>query len=109
MADIKFDPSEIEVSAGETVRFVFNNEDAIPHEAVVGDEAIQQEHEDEMAEMGDMAMDADGEDEPPKVAVESGATAELVVTFDEAGETVIGCHEPGHWDAGMRVDVTIAG
>lgn len=113
MAAIKFDPPEIDVSEGETVRFIFSNEDPVRHEAVVGNEAIQEEHEDEMADMGDMgdmgSMNVDGEDEPPTVVVEPGTSGELVVTFDEAGATVIGCHESGHWDAGMRVDVTIAG
>ena len=65
-----------------------------------------------MADMGGMALDdmnMHGEDEPPAMVVEPGKSGDLVVTFDEAGQTVIGCHEPGHWDAGMRVDVTIAG
>ena len=107
MRDIEYDPKAVTVAQGETVRFVFTNEGQLPHEATVGDLAEQEEHEAEMAEMGDMAMSEDHDDETPKVSVEPGATGEIVTTFDEAGETIIGCHESGHWDAGMRIDVTV--
>lgn len=32
------------------------------------------------------------------------------MTFDEKdmSSTIIGCHVPGHWEAGMRVDVAVA-
>lgn len=106
MRDIEYDPKAVTVAQGETVRFVFTNEGQLPHEATVGDLAVQEEHEAEMEEMGDMAMSEDDED-IPKVSVAPGATGEIVTTFDEAGETIIGCHEPGHWDAGMRIDVTV--
>lgn len=111
MTGLAFEPSNIEVSEGETIRFVFANEDPVRHEAVLGDEAVQEEHEAEMADMGGMdmsGMDMGGADEPPSVVVEPATSGELVVTFDQAGKTVIGCHEPGHWTGGMRMDVTVA-
>jgi uncharacterized cupredoxin-like copper-binding protein len=42
------------------------------------------------------------------LTVEPGKTGELQHTFDAAGETLIGCHEPGHYEAGMRVAVTVS-
>lgn len=42
------------------------------------------------------------------ITVEPGDTGELTHTFDESGEFEIGCHEPGHYEAGMKIDVTVA-
>jgi uncharacterized cupredoxin-like copper-binding protein len=56
------------------------------------------EADDEMHGMG-------SEDEGDGITGESG---ELTHTFDEAGTIEIGCHQPGHYDAGMRVNITVA-
>lgn len=124
MNDIAYEPTAVAVSEGETIRFVFTNDGAIRHEAVFGDTAVQEEHEAEMA-AGEMDMDSDsdmgesdqaGQDEAgdgdhdesvPSISLEPGATGEIEVTFDDDHEMIIGCHEPGHWAAGMRVDVTV--
>src|SRR5215216_5769310 len=55
MRDNAFSPASVEVAAGETVTFAFRNDGAVTHDAVIGDEAAQAEHEDEMraAEAGD--------------------------------------------------------
>ena len=39
MADIAFEPDTLEVTAGESVRFVFTNTGEIAHDAFIGDEA----------------------------------------------------------------------
>jgi plastocyanin len=44
MVDNAFEPAEVEVAAGETVRFVFRNTGAVVHDAVIGDEATQDDH-----------------------------------------------------------------
>jgi uncharacterized cupredoxin-like copper-binding protein len=124
MNDIVYEPTAVTVSEGETIRFVFTNDGAIRHEAVFGDTAVQDEHEAEMA-AGDMDMDSDmdmdesdeaGHDEAgdgdhdesvPSISLAPGATGEIEVTFDADHEMIIGCHEPGHWAAGMRIDVTV--
>lgn len=115
MVDIAYEPTNLTVSAGETITFVFVNEGAIRHEAVFGNEAVQEEHEAEMAEMGGMDMDDsemddsddDDHEEVPAISLEPGTTGEIEVTFNAGDEMVIGCHEPGHWGAGMRADVTV--
>ncbi len=106
MLDIAFDPTAIEVTAGETVTFEFVNNGAIRHEAIFGDEAEQIAHGEEMAAM-DMDDDHADMDMEHDVVLEPGASGEFTMTFGEPGSTMIGCHEPGHWDAGMVVDVTI--
>ena len=40
-----FDPSDIEIQPGQTIRFVVENTDPIDHEFIVGDEGVQQAHE----------------------------------------------------------------
>ena len=53
--NMRFTPDVIAVKLGETVRFVFTNEGAVTHDAVIGDEAVQEEHEDEMRSAGTAA------------------------------------------------------
>lgn len=42
------------------------------------------------------------------VEVRPGETGELTVTFDKPGDVVIGCHQPGHYEAGMRATVAVS-
>ena len=91
------------VPAGVPVTFVVTNAGAIDHEFYVGDEAAQAEHEEEMM-AGGMRHD-----EPDGISVKPGETIELTHTFDEPGETLAGCHEPGHYAAGMKAAITVSG
>jgi uncharacterized cupredoxin-like copper-binding protein len=111
MADNDFDPASIEVERGETVTFMFENTGAVDHDALIGDAEAQAEHEAEMnstagddmgGEMGDHS--ASGDD---ALTVAPGETGELTYTFDQSGQLEIGCHEPGHYDAGMRILVSV--
>ena len=104
MRDIAYSPTAVTVKKGETVRFVFTNRGKLPHDAFVGDNAAQAAHEKKMR-----AADGEhGEHGGGGITVEPGKTAELEETFDETGTTLIGCHEPGHYDAGMKITVTVA-
>ncbi|MDO8390970.1 MAG: plastocyanin/azurin family copper-binding protein [Actinomycetota bacterium] len=102
MADIRFGTESLAVAAGETVEFRFTNDGEIPHDAFIGDAAAQAQHDIEMAGM-------DGHDHamPGGVTVQPGATESLTYTFEDAGELEIGCHQPGHYSAGMKIDVTV--
>jgi uncharacterized cupredoxin-like copper-binding protein len=104
MTDMAFTPASIDVNAGETVRLRFNNTGLAVHEAVIGDLALQEEHAEEMA---GTAMDHGDSDESEPLVVAVGETGDLVYTAGAAGTLIIGCHQPGHWDAGMRSDLTI--
>ena len=48
---------------------------------------------------------AAGADADDAVTVEPGDTAELTHTFDDTGTIEIGCHQEGHYAAGMTVEV----
>lgn len=103
MTDFAFTPDAFTIKAGSTVTFVFTNSGAVEHEAVIGDAEFQDEHEAEMAAGGSMEEDSDA----PEVEVQNGETGELTYTFDTPGTLLIGCHIPGHWDAGMKATVTV--
>ena len=104
--DLTFDPADIQVSAGETITFVVTNTGAVPHDFTIGDEATQDAHEEEMAEMiasGEMGEHTD----PNAVVLEAGETKELTWTFTETGTVLIGCHQPGHYAGGMKGAVEV--
>jgi uncharacterized cupredoxin-like copper-binding protein len=100
--DMAIQLSESDFRVGETVRFRITNAGAVPHEFYLGDAEAQEHHAEEMAEM-DMAHD-----EPNGVSVAPGATETLEYTFEQSGEMLAGCHEPGHYQAGMVTAMTVA-
>lgn len=103
MVDIAFEPTTVQVTAGETVRLRFTNAGQQGHDAVVGSVTAQEELEAHIR-TGAGYDYYDGDD---AVLVEAGETGELVATFDEPGTTLVGCHRPGHWDAGMILTVEV--
>ena len=92
--------------AGEKVRFTFHNGANVDHEALLGDIAAQNAHEKMMKAMG-TAGDAHHMAGPGYVFVAAGTTASLDYTFTRVGRSIIGCHQPGHWASGMRIDVVV--
>lgn len=118
MTDMAFTPSELDVAAGETVTFVFRNDGAVRHEAVIGTLAEQEAHHTEMAEMAEMGDAHEGMEggtmphdeemtEMHSVVVEPGDILEMTHTFESDSPLMIGCHEPGHWEAGMKMDIDV--
>lgn len=97
----KMEPAEMTVRVGQPVTFVVTNTGVIVHEFYLGDEAMQAEQEDLMRS-GAMAHDtAEG------ISLEPGETKELTYTFTTAGQTLAGCHEAGHYAAGMKATITV--
>lgn len=101
---LKIEPAAMTVPAGQPITFVVTNSGATDHEFYLGDEAAQAAHEQEMVEMGGMAHD-----EPAGISVPPGMTKELTYTFAEPGETLAGCHVVGHYGAGMKATISVAG
>jgi uncharacterized cupredoxin-like copper-binding protein len=100
--ELRFEPDVVTVSAGETVRFVVHNAGASDHEFLIGDEAAQARFAAEMADgHGDTHVGEAG------IALGPGETGEFAYAFDEPGELLIGCHEPGHYDGGMVARITV--
>ncbi len=108
MTDIAFTPTTIAVRAGETVTLRFRNDGQIVHEAVIGDAALQQEHADEMAAMGTSdTMNHGNPDEATPLVLKPGQTGEMTLTALAVGGLLIGCHQPGHWEAGMKASIDV--
>lgn len=101
---LKFDPSTVNVKKGETVTFRVENVAKIDHEFDVGDAAFQAQHEQEMRQMpAGMQMG----DEATGFQLSPGQTKELTLTFTQAGTLLYGCHQPGHYAAGMTGEIKI--
>jgi uncharacterized cupredoxin-like copper-binding protein len=108
MTDMAFTPTAVNVKAGDTVLFRFRNDGMAIHEAVIGDDAFQQEHAEEMAAMGSTdTMHHGSSDEPAPLVVQPGDTGEITYTAAAAGSLLIGCHQPGHWEAGMKASIDV--
>lgn len=90
--DLRFDPQEIEVDAGEVVTFVVQNKGKAEHEFVLGDADYQEQHEGDMQGGHEMSRVRNA------VTAGPGETAERTWRFDESGALLFGCHEPGHYD-----------
>lgn len=98
-----FEPNRITVSAGETVTFVVTNSGQAVHEFTLGDAAMQQQHAQEMAQMDDgMAHN-----KPNSIRLQPGETKQLTWRFGDSGTLEYACHEPGHYQAGMRGQITM--
>lgn len=113
MLDIAYEPKTLTVNRGERVEFVFQNVGKIAHDAFVGDMAAQADHEQEMREGGQSSTSGGhgmggGDKDNKGVTVDPGKTGRLTHTFGKTGTIEIGCHQPGHYAAGMKVTVTVA-
>jgi uncharacterized cupredoxin-like copper-binding protein len=100
--DFRIQPVEMTVPMGVPVTFVVTNAGSLDHEFYLGDEAAQDEHEQEMIEMGGMTHD-----EPEGIALRPGETKELTYTFTGPGQMLAGCHVAGHYGAGMKAEIEV--
>ncbi len=100
--DMRFQPAQMQVNAGETVEFVVRNDGTIRHEFFLGGEDEQSSHEMEMRETGGMQHD-----EANGIGVEPGQSKTLRHTFTVAGSLIAGCHETGHYAAGMKAEISV--
>ena len=123
MDEMDFDPDEIEVAPGETIRFVVSNDGNAVHEFNIGTPEAWDAHSSEMLAMmreGVMTarkirhekMQEKGmmHDDPSSVLLEPGQTAELIWTFPEDSSMLgFACNVPGHRAGGMVGDFVTAG
>jgi Cu+-exporting ATPase len=101
---LRFIPSSLNARVGETVVFRITNTGTVEHEFVLGDEQEQEEHEAAMARTPrTMEMPAGS-----GVAIPPGKTVSLVYHFTKPGILLIGCHIPGHFDAGMQGTIAVS-
>ena len=100
---MRFNPADITVKQGETVRFIVKNSGQLKHELVLGTEKELKEHYEAMKKNPEMEH-AD----PGMVTLAAGKSGEIVWQFTKAGKVDFACLQPGHYDAGMKGAVTVA-
>jgi uncharacterized cupredoxin-like copper-binding protein len=118
-SDYRFVPPVVDLVPGETVVLHVINGGLTVHEAVLGDQRVQDAWE---------AAEAAAPEPPPgqtpaivpppdehagiRIVVDSGQRVDVTWTVpaDAAGQAwVVGCHIPGHWERGMVVPIRFVG
>ena len=102
--DMRFHSSVIAVKQGETIRFLARNSGKVNHEMVLGTAKDLKDHYEVMKKNPAMEH-ADAN----MVAVDPGKTGEIIWQFTKAGKIDFACLQPGHYDAGMKGVITVAG
>lgn len=107
MSEFDYEPSSFTVMAGQTVMFSITNEGAIEHEFRLSNEHRIEEH----IEAGHVDHDDEGghhEGGDIVVLLQAGESEDVIVTFsgDTTMYTTVACLLPGHYEAGMRADLT---
>jgi len=98
-----FQPAVLKVKKGETVRLKFVNKGKVDHEFVMDVHEGIMEHKVLMEKFPEMEH-AD----PNSIRLAPGARGEIIWTFASAGEFSFACLVPGHYDSGMKGDISVA-
>ena len=102
--DMRYDPDRFDVTVGQTVTFEVRNVGEVVHEFYIG---TIDEHRDHAEEMRVDDHPDDAHADPAALSLEPGESGSVTYTFETAGEMLVGCHEPGHYEAGMVAPVTV--
>lgn len=102
--NMRFNAAAVTAKQGETIRFVVKNSGKIKHEMVLGTEKDLKDHYEQMKKNPEMEHA-----EPNMVTLAPGKTGEIIWQFTKAGKVDFACLQPGHYEAGMKGLVTVAG
>lgn len=123
MYDNYYEPEEISVKPGETVRFVVENKGNLVHEFSVGTPDMHEAHQEKMMMMVEHGVIQGGKlnhdmmnmdmgnghsmkhDDRNSVLLEPGQSKEVVWKFSDKGNIEFACNVPGHYQAGMYGEV----
>ena len=101
---MRFTPANITVKQGETVRFLITNSGKLKHEFVLGTEDELKEHAEAMKKNPEM-VHADAN----MLTLLPGKKGKIVWQFTKPGKVDFACLQPGHYESGMRGEVTVTG
>ena len=101
---MRFTPANITVKQGETVRFLITNSGKLKHEFVLGTEDELKEHAEAMKKNPEMEH-ADAN----MLTLLPGKKGKIVWQFTKPGKVDFACLQPGHYESGMRGEVTVTG
>jgi len=93
----------LNILPGEVITFVISNKGKIAHEFSIGDAEEQKKHRVMMQNMPGMVHE-DGN----TVTIAPGQTKQLTWKFADNAEIVFACNIPGHFEAGMFANATVA-
>ena len=99
-----FEPKEINVKKGETIRFTIMNMGELEHEFVLDNHEGVMDHKAMMEKMPEMEHD-----DPNSVRLDPGMDGEVIWSFANSGPFEFACLIPGHYDSGMKGTLTVAG
>ena len=106
MTGMHFVPDTLTVKVGQTVAFAVTNPNDIPHELFIGDMADQMAHR-----AAHMAVPSAGQAQVSHMGygiyIQPHGTGMVTYHFATAGTIFLGCHLPGHWEAGMVATVKV--
>jgi uncharacterized cupredoxin-like copper-binding protein len=100
---MRFEPDQLQVQLGETVRLQIQNDGKMLHELVLGTPQELEKHAELMLRFPGMQHD-----EPYMAHVNPGQSGEIIWTFNRAGTFDFACLIAGHYQAGMRGKVQVA-
>ena len=98
-----FTPNTFTVRKGQTITFAIKNAGELDHEFVLDQEDKVMEHKALMEKFPEMEHD-----DPNAIRLAAGESGEIIWKFTNDGTFKIACLVPGHYDAGMHGDVTVA-
>ena len=119
MFDNYYDPNQITVKKGETVKFIVKNMGELVHELNIATKEMHIQHQPEMAKMVEHEIlladriDKNKMKEMAKinhamahkhansVLLEPNDTGEIIWKFSTSAKLEIACNVPGHYEAGM--------
>ncbi|MBA5775558.1 cupredoxin family protein [Stappia sp. F7233] len=100
--DMIFEPNQMQINHGETIRFIIENKGELAHEFVLDDHHGISEHKALMEKFPEMEHD-----DPNSVHLEPGSKAEIIWSFVNDGDFEFACLIPGHYEAGMRGGIDV--
>jgi uncharacterized cupredoxin-like copper-binding protein len=98
-----FTPAVIKVRKDQTVKISIKNAGTVDHEFVLDQEDKILEHKAVMEKFPEMEH-AD----PNSIRLAAGESGEIIWKFTTDGQFKFACLVPGHYEAGMHGDVTVA-
>ncbi|MEO8409305.1 MAG: cupredoxin family protein [Propionivibrio sp.] len=101
--NMRYSPEDVKVKKGETIRFVVKNVGKVRHELSLGTPEELAEHLEQMKKFPEMEHD-----EPSKITLDPGKQGEIIWQFTQPGAVHFACLMPGHYEAGMKGQVTVA-
>lgn len=96
-------PNKINVRKGQTVRFKVRNVGQLDHEFVLDQQEANAEHRKVMAKFPEMEHD-----NPNAISLAPGESGEIIWKFTADKPLEFACLKPGHYESGMRGDLSVA-